>query len=198
MNSRRKGKTGEAIMDEIWKPVKGYEGIYEVSNKGNVKTLRKNVVMNQTIGVKNGYCYVGLYKDGKNRKALVHRIVAAAFIDNPMGKKTVNHIDGNKCNNAVDNLEWATYSENHKHAFKHGLKVVSDNQRKAASKTGKRTCDANRPRKAVVMMNENGEIKTFNSAHEAARYIGGSPSAIVACCKGKYQTCKGYRWKYAG
>lgn len=184
-------------MEETWKPIKGYEGLYEVSNKGNVKTLRKNKIMSQAVGVNNGYCYVGLYKNGKGKNVLVHRIVAIAFIDNPMGKKTVNHIDGNKRNNTVENLEWATHSENHKHAFMTGLKVVSDNQRKAASETGKKTCDANRRRKAVVMIKGDDVIKSFESAHEAARYIGGSPSAIVACCKGKYQTSKGYRWKYA-
>lgn len=183
--------------NEIWKPIKGYEGVYEVSNRGNVKTLRKNKVMSQQIGKKNGYCYVGLFKNGKTKKLLVHRIVAMAFIDNPMGKRTVNHKDGNKRNNAVENLEWATYSENHRHAFKIGLKVASDNQRKAISKIGKRTCDTNRPRRAVVMMDENNVIKTFRSAHEASRFVGGNPSAIVACCKGKLRTSKGYRWKYA-
>lgn len=184
-------------MMEIWKPIKGYEGFYEVSNKGNVRSIRKNTILSQTVGVKNGYCYVGFCKDGQNKKMLVHRLVAIAFIDNPEGKRTVNHIDGNKKNNAVENLEWATYSENHKHAFANGLKVVSEKQRECARRTGKATCDLNRPRKAVAMI-ENGTIKkVFVSAHEAARFVKGSPSAIIACCKGKYKSCKGYRWEYA-
>ena len=184
-------------MCEIWKSIADYEGLYEVSNKGNVRSIRRNAVLNQTTGVKNGYRYVGLYKDGKNKKALVHRLVASAFIDNPMGKKTVNHIDGNKGNNAIDNLEWATHSENHRHAFATGLKVASEKQREAARQTGKRTCDLNRPRKAVAMI-ENGVVKrVFVSAHEAARTVKGSPSAIIACCRGKAKSCKGYGWKYA-
>lgn len=183
--------------DELWKPVKGYEGLYEVSNYGNVKSIRKNAVLSQIVNKNNGYCYVGMYKDGKNKKLLVHRLVAETFINNADNKKTVNHLDGNKQNNAVSNLEWATYSENHKHAFKNGLKTVTDNQRKAASKTGKKTCDQNRPKKAVVMIKGNTIINHFISAHEAARFVKGSPSAIVACCKGKANTCKGYRWEYA-
>lgn len=184
-------------MKEIWKPVKGYEGFYEVSDHGNVKSLRKNKILKQTVGVKNGYSYVGLYKEGKDKRVLVHRIVATAFIDNPMQKRTVNHKDGNKSNNCVENLEWATYSENHRHAFKNGLKIVSDKQRKVASETGKKTCDANRRRTPVVMIKDDVYIKTFTSAHEAARSVGGNPSAIIAVCKGKWQSHKGYRWEYA-
>ena len=181
----------------IWRPITNYEGLYEVSNQGEVRSIKKNTVLRQTIGKKNGYCYVCLSKNGRSIRKLVHRIVAMAFIENPLDKRTVNHKDGDKTNNNVKNLEWATYSENHKHAFANGLKTVSENQRKAASKTGKKTCDANRPRKAVVMIKNDNTIKVFRSAHEAARYVNGSPSAIVACCKGKYQTCKGYRWEYA-
>ena len=107
-------------MQEIWESVKGYEGLYEVSNLGRVRTLKRattsGVVLKQA--VKHGYMHVCLSKDGKPSTKRVHRLVAEAFIANPMDKPVVNHIDGDKTNNAVSNLEWATNSENELHSFR--------------------------------------------------------------------------------
>lgn len=107
-------------MQEIWESVKGYEGLYEVSNLGRVRSLKRattsGVVLNQA--VKHGYMHVCLSKDGKPSTKRVHRLVAEAFIANPMDKPVVNHIDGDKTNNAVSNLEWATNSENELHSFR--------------------------------------------------------------------------------
>lgn len=116
-----------------WKPVKGYEGLYEISNTGLVKALERRVDRGKChrtwethikrYGVDgNGYFRVSLSKDGVNKTHKVHRLVAQAFIDNPNNLPQVNHIDGNKQNNHVDNLEWCTNSENQKHACKLGLK----------------------------------------------------------------------------
>lgn len=122
-------------MKEIWKPIKGYEGLYEVSNLGNVKGLAKTVrckdnalrtvrerVLKPQMN-ERGYLFVSLYKNKKCIHAKIHRLVAQAFIPNEEEKKCVNHIDGDKTNNVVTNLEWCTHSENMKHAFKNGLWV---------------------------------------------------------------------------
>lgn len=121
-------------MIEVWKDVQGYEGYYQVSNLGRVKNLERKIPSGycmRTIPervLKNnvnefGYLYVILYKDTKPKKHKIHRLVANAFIDNPESKRCVNHIDGNKQNNCVENLEWATHSENMKHASEKNLWV---------------------------------------------------------------------------
>ena len=113
-------------MNEIWKPVVGYEGLYEVSNFGNVRSLAREVCYRKngkTIirhvesrvlkpGNRHGYKGVGLCKNGKQKCKQVHRLVAEAFIDNPNSKQEVNHIDENTSNNHVNNLEWVTHIEN--------------------------------------------------------------------------------------
>ena len=120
---------------EIWKSIKGYEGIYEVSNLGRVKVLERTAKgkldniqvfkerilkpINQT----NGYLKVNLIKNGTQKTVLIHRIVAIVFIEGD-NSLTVNHKNGIKTDNKVENLEWATLSENHKHAFKLGLKCL--------------------------------------------------------------------------
>lgn len=131
---------------EIWKKVVGYEGIYEVSNMGRIKRLQKLVEtvskdmreggraqgeykhsrllpdrILKGIYSDKGYLTVGLTKDGKSKKVKIHRVVAIAFIVNPENKPEVNHLDGNKQNNRLDNLEWVTGEENVKHAIEMGL-----------------------------------------------------------------------------
>ena len=125
---------------EMWKAVKGYEGLYEVSDNGEIRSLDHEVLNNGTsVLVKgvlkrtrmkdNGYMIVDLWKDGKGKTHHVHRLVAQAFIDNPENKQTVNHIDGNKKNNNVNNLEWLTPSEQNLHFYEHGLKSKANIQK---------------------------------------------------------------------
>lgn len=119
--------------NEIWKPIKGYEGIYEVSNLGRIKSLERKVYADFKFGktrtykerilkpgIVNGYQQVKL-RDNSNKIVYVHRLVAETFINNPNNYKTINHIDGNKQNNCVDNLEWCTQKENVRHAWETGL-----------------------------------------------------------------------------
>lgn len=119
--------------NEIWKDVVGWEGLYIVSNLGNIRSLDR-MVANGRMGrlhkgkqrkplLNNGYLSINLIdkKTGKMTRNSVHRFVAEAFIPNPDNKITVNHIDGNKLNNVVSNLEWATYKENNMHAVQTGL-----------------------------------------------------------------------------
>lgn len=186
---------------EIWKPVVGFEGVYCVSNLGNIKGVVRSGSTGELLHPQinnNGYMMVHLYDHPKHKVTTVHRVVAMAFIPNPENKRTVNHIDGNKKNNRADNLEWATHRENHRHAYKAGLKVTTDKQKATLSAIGKRTCALNRPKAPVIMEDCNENSMYFESAHEAARFVSGDPSTIIRCCKGKKKTYKGYTWKYAG
>lgn len=122
-----------SLNGEKWLPVEGFEGEYEVSNLGRVKSLGRFKVTKKGMHypVKplllkprnyNGYLSVGFPKDGKYKMLRVNRLVAAAFVDNPDGKPFVNHIDGNKTNNHASNLEWVTAKENSQHAMRTGLR----------------------------------------------------------------------------
>lgn len=124
---------------EIWKDIKGFEGLYQVSNKGKIKSLDRYVgykglgsrlvkgSRKKETETKTGYLKTTLFKDGKGTTKEIQRIVAETFIDNPYHKEQVNHIDGNKHNNRVDNLEWCSPRENTVHAkevLKKGIKKV--------------------------------------------------------------------------
>lgn len=107
------------MINEIWLPIKGYEGMYEVSNLGNVKSLLTFKLIGGRSPSKKGYLRVNL----NNRIWFVHRVVAETFLPRIEGKDQVNHKDGNKLNNSVDNLEWVSNQENRDHAVKHDLIV---------------------------------------------------------------------------
>ena len=117
--------------NEIWKDCVGYEGKYQVSNLGNVRSISNNKgtyqerLLSQRQTTTSNYLYVNFTVKDVTTHHSVHRLVAKAFIANPSNKATVNHIDGNKLNNNVCNLEWNTYSENLKHAYANGLNIAS-------------------------------------------------------------------------
>jgi hypothetical protein len=111
---------------EIWKDVLGYEGVYQVNELGDVKSLKRNTpgtftsydkLLKKGISTKGYYCY-RLSKNGKSKNSLLHRLVAIAFIDNPNNEKCVNHKDGNPLNNCISNLEWCSYSYNSLHGYR--------------------------------------------------------------------------------
>lgn len=120
---------------EYWQDIQGYEGYYQISNYGNVKSLdrviKEKTGKTQTIKGRvlkprinrGGYYYVGLRKNGSRATFAIHQLVAQTFLDNPDRKPTVNHINGIKTDNNVGNLEWATYSENLSHAYNSGLRT---------------------------------------------------------------------------
>ena len=138
----------------------------------------------------NGYLKVILYKEGKYKNKTVHRLVAETFIKNNAKLPEINHIDGNKENNAVSNLEWCNKSYNIKHAYITGL----------WNPPSKGKYGSNNPKaKAIVMIDKKTDktIKQFNSIIDGTKYIGKNNSgAIVSCCKGKLKTAYGYKWKY--
>lgn len=121
------------MQEEIWKDIEGYEGYYQVSNYGNIKSLSRIIYSEKRSNYKTkekvlrqsntttGYKKVELVKEGIKKSYKVHRLVATAFIPNPENKPEVNHIDGNKINNYIENLEWVTSSENSIHAYETGL-----------------------------------------------------------------------------
>lgn len=111
---------------ETWKKIKGYEGLYEISNLGRVKRLYKNKKEKILKPIKGsyGYMHYSLSKDSKNKSIRIHRLVALHFIDNLNNYPEVNHIDGNKENYSIDNLEWCTRSQNMKHGHSLGLIFV--------------------------------------------------------------------------
>lgn len=109
-------------MDEIWKDIKGFEDSFMISSYGRIRNLSKRgSFLMKLSGASGGYSKATLCKSNKSRTVLIHRLVAEAFLPNPENKYCVNHKDGNKTNNNVDNLEWVSMSENMKHAYSIGL-----------------------------------------------------------------------------
>ena len=181
---------------EIEKYITGYEGLYKVTSKGGVITLgngnstnKKNCVVKKLKlkKTKNGYLSVKLFKNGISKHHLVHRLVAKEFLINKGNKPQVNHIDGNKSNNDIKNLEWVTPSENLKHAYNIGL---------AKNKKGS---EHNQSIKVVQMEKETLEVvKVWGSIKQIKRELGYNSVGIIGCCKNKpkHKTAYGYKWKY--
>ena len=168
-------------MKEVWKDIDGYEGLYQISNQGRVKSLARNEkyckrseTILKTFMCGSGYQEVILRNKTERKPKLIHRLVAQAFIPNTDGKREVNHKDGNKANNAVSNLEWATPSENQTHSH--------------------RELNAQSFKRKVVCV-ESG--KEYESIKEAADKNGLQKTLIWKCCNRKQKTTGGYHWRYA-
>lgn len=164
-------------MKEVWKDIEGYEGLYQVSSFGRVHSLYKNIILK---GVKatGGYTIVNLSKNGSTSTKTIHRLVAQVFIPNPENKPGVNHIDEDKSNNRVDNLEWMTAKEN----VNHGTR----NKRLSRTKSI--------PILAINL--KTGESKQFYGINECARQLGLNPSNITSVLKGNRKQTGGYKFKY--
>ena len=185
-------------MDEVWKDIYfeddgviwDFRGLYQVSSKGNIKSLNYNHTRKEktlkSFQNKNGYSLVKLYKDGKIKQFLVHRLVANMFItnDDKEHKIEVNHIDEDKTNNSSSNLEWTTSKQNSNHGTR--------NERLAKS-SGK-----SRSKKVIGYSLTSTKVIILKSTQQAKKFDL-NQSAICACCKGKYcgnHKYKGYRWYY--
>jgi len=163
--------------DETWLPVPEYGGLYLVSRTGVVYSVTREAYKASRATATSDYLYVKLYRNNKMRAHSVHRLVASAFILNPCNKPMVNHIDGDKLNNNVCNLEWVTCSENHKHAFRTGLRQPSKTQLGvkcgSASKYHNVSFDSSRG-KWKVAVKHNGRAlvqKRFDSEEAAALFV---------------------------
>lgn len=169
-------------MQEIWKDIPGYEEKYQISNLGNIRSKKNHKILKSQINKKNGYVYFNMYKNKKYKNVRVHRLVAEVFLKNEYNKPFVNHKDGNKINNKIDNLEWCTQKENVNHAievlkvdYSKGIDIMQEkNQRKVIRSDG----------------------KIYESIKNAKKDIKNKNAHIVEVCQGKLKTACGYGWQY--
>lgn len=177
---------------EKWKDIHGYEGLYQVSDLGRIKSLGRTITyangtshpykerVRKNNTHKNGYKNVDLWKDGRAKTFKVHRLVAQAFVPNPKNLSEVNHIDEDKENNKASNLEWVTPEYNTNYGTR-----------------GKRAGE--KQKKTVLQFDIDGSfIKEYASAKEAAKQFGNKNVAmqIGECCRGTQKTAHGFKWKF--
>ena len=178
------------MKEEVWKSIKNYEGLYEVSNKGKIRSLdhirkngknqylQKGKILKSGLNKKTNYLMISLSKNGKCKTKYIHKIVAETFIDNLNQYKYINHKDENKLNNKVDNLEWCSAKYNCNYG---------DRNKKIANKLSKK----------INQYDLNGNyIRTWNSSREIEKTIKIDQSNICLCCNDKRKTVGGYKWKY--
>jgi len=186
------------MKSEEWKPVRGYEGLYEVSNIGRVRSIErivrrgngnlpigerilKQTPLKTTTRHPSKRMTVEVWKDGKRKRTTAARLVCIAFVENPDNKPHVNHIDGDSTNDHADNLEWVTAKENNVHARANNL-ISSENLKKRVRGAHYKT----------------GEVIEFDSLTNAAKHFGVTKNAINACIHGygRAKRCKGFSWEY--
>lgn len=158
-------------MKEIFKDIPGYEGSYQISNYGNIITIPRERVkgglLKTFVNKNNGYLYARLYKNGKGKTVIVHRVVADVFLPKIDGKDFINHKDKNKTNNKITNLERCDRTYNNRYSM--------------AVKVGQYTLDGNL-------------IKVFDTVIDACKEV--NDYHISEVCRGKRKSCKGFIWKY--
>ena len=197
-------------MNEEWRDVVGYEGLYQVSNYGNIKSCDRYVnsrygckrfskgIMLKKVLNSDGYHVVALCKDGKHREGKVHRLVAEAFIPNPENKPCIDHINTNRTDNVVENLRWVTPKENSnnkitlqsirgENAYWFGKHQKEEAKEKISKRNSKRIyqCDL-----------DGNVIRIYKSAVDASNELKCVPTAIRNCLRGRCKSCKGFTWKY--
>lgn len=169
-------------MEEIWKDIEGYEGLYQVSNLGRVRSLKRNTtngIIRKQFKNNEGYMTVTLSKNGIIRRVAIHRLVAKAFIPNPHNLPQVNHRDENPEMNCVENLEWcdSTYNNNY-----------GSHRSKVSKSRRKMVCQYDL---------DSNLIKVYDSPLTASKETNICYSSITGACNGRPHTAGGYIWKYA-
>lgn len=176
--------------NEVWKSITGYEGQYEISNLGRVKSVKREVPKRAGFrkiaeSIKNirtnkyGYCDILLCSNNKKLHYTIHRLVAQAFIPNPENKKTVNHKNGIRTDNRIENLEWSTAKENIDHKFQ----ILKS--------------DGNRCQPVIQLSVDGQIISTFKSAVHAQKETNISSHGINKCTRGERKLAGGFKWKLA-
>lgn len=178
------------VIDEVWKPIKYYEGLYEISSLGRIRSLdhlrqtgrsayiQKGKEIKLGLNGKTGYLIVSLSKNGTSTTYRVHKLVAETFLPNPNNYKCVNHINEVKTDNRIDNLEWCSHKYNSNYGNRN--KKIAD---KLSIKIDQYSLD-------------DEYIKTWNSSVEIEKTLGIKQSNICLCCKGKRDSVGNYKWKY--
>ena len=183
---KNKLREEKIIVNEEWRSVIGYEGLYEISSLGKVKRVGRfgnngkflSPRQLHSFNDKNNYKRVNLWKNGHMKQYPIHRLVANAFIPNPYRHPCVNHLDENKANNVVDNLEWCSFARNNSWGIR-------------GARISKKKCIP------IIQFDKKGnKLHRFESCIAAAKFIGVSKSAICDCLKGRTKTCSGYIWQY--
>lgn len=179
-------------MEEIWKDIPLYEGVYQASNLGRIKSVervalknyRGNRIVKERIMLgtvnRDGYLKVHFKHNDINKGYFIHRLIAQTFIPNPLNKPQVNHKDGNKLNNSVNNLEWVTNLENQQHAVRMGLKSHKTVNNKSIEKYD--MCD--------------NFIECYNSLTLASKVNKISIGNLSSCCNGKRNSAGGFKWRF--
>lgn len=186
---------GQIVTKEEWRDVVGYEGLYKISSSGRVLSKWGGWKERTPQMLKSGYLCFDFYKNTQKERICIHRAVAEAFIPNKENKPQVNHLDGVKTNNQVNNLEWCNHSENIKHAYKKGLcKPNLDNLKRGWFSTKKQRYGSKNHKSKVVVCIETGT--EFESARQATILLGLSGNAVAYCCNGRNNTAGNLHWKY--
>lgn len=192
------------LENEEWKPVTQFPSRYLISNMGRVWSIYSSCFLSPK-RTKTGYLRVSLCENGYREECLIHRLVAVAFIDNPENKPTVNHINENKMDNRVDNLEWATYLEQNIHGTRIARAVAHTDW---AERSQKIDYSVIASKHDYLHMNESQKtpvsqyslegvfMRNFSGISEAARTLGISAGGICSCVKGVRKTCGGFKWAY--
>ncbi len=178
---------------EEWRPIAGFEGLYEVSSAGRVRSLTRYKKVIKPIVLKSGYCQYQLWHNNTRRVGLAHRLVAQAFIPNPDNKPVVNHIDENKLNNSVDNLEWVSHVENCRYgtAIARRTKHLDYSKRRINNAGQIAACS-----KPVAQYTKDGKfLRNWKSASECARTINIPVSGIRRVATGERKTAGGFIFK---
>lgn len=199
---------------EEWRDIAGYEGLYQVSDWGRVRSIDRvikylvkgkypaeRIFKGQIIApfkINSGYLTVSLGESSKGHNKTIHRLVAEAFIPNTENKPCVGHKDGNETNNCVENLYWCTYPENNNHPITKERQIESSKKRDfsylhTSEVENKISKSLSKP---IIQLKDGVVIKEWDSIKEAASFLGKSGGNITCCCQGKFKSMYGYQWMY--